>query len=302
MASPALSLARRLIGRHPASKQPEYRDFRQSKIQQYKKRHGRLPDLDNPTRFSEKLLVRILAPVDPIYNAIGYKHIAPFFVRARVGDRLKIPKRLAVVDRLTPALLTQLPNAFVAKSSFGTGLNAIVPDKAAFDWAAACTRFDTELSNLRNAQGLKADRNCIVIEEFLGNGEPPADIKIHCFHTEGDFDYLIQLVTGRSRHEEHSLFDANRQQLPFVWKGRRQHRPPPLLPRSIDTMIGLAHDLSLGFDYLRVDLYDVDGAIYFGELTPFHLAATVSFDNDENDRWIGAKWHQTLPMYRWPNM
>ena len=62
-------------------------------------------------------------------------------------------------------------------------------------------------------------------------------------------------------------------------------------------MIEIAKKLSDGFDHLRVDLYSINGDVYFGELTPFTLGARIQFDQPEADEWMGAKWDQRTPMY-----
>ncbi|WP_164870779.1 ATP-grasp fold amidoligase family protein [Mesobaculum littorinae] len=260
----------------------------------------REPDLVSPRTFSEKLLVRLTGPSDPIYPLIGYKHLVPSFVRQAVGDRVRIPKRYLVTPALEPGDFDLLPDRFVLKSSYASGLNLIVEDKAALDWDETCQHFNSQIGTKLNARRQRGEWNCIIAEEHLGDGGPqsPDDLKFFCFHgSDGSFDYFMQINTGRFEDHKHSFFGSDGVRLPFKASGTDRHETDPKLPANLSDAVEIAYDLSRGFDHIRVDLYSVRGEIWFGELTPFHVGAKCSFDDPGADAWIGDKWEQRFPWF-----
>lgn len=292
-------LANKVLDKGRRSSDP-HRAPREQVLSIWKSRMGREPNLSSPVRFSDKVLARIVGPSDPIYPAIGYKHLVPAFVKNAVGERVRIPKRLLVTPWLEPHHIDMLPDAFVLKSSYGAGINKVVTDKATVNWAETCQHFNSKVKTIHNARRETGQWNCIIAEEYIGEGgrHTPDDLKVHCFHkTDGTFDYLLQVDTGRLVDYKQSLYDANGTRLPFMYCGRTRHVSEPALPENLERIIGIARDLSQGFDYLRVDLYSVRGEVWFGELTPFHMGAQFTFDDPTADAWIGAKWDQRFPWF-----
>lgn len=290
------SLKKAILGPHVrAAKQTPPR------IARFQQDHGYTPDLANPTTYSEKLLKRILEDDDPHYPLYGSKLAVPFFLAARDIPGLHFPRRLAVHARLHPEHFTALPGAFVIKSSFGSGLNRIVKDKATEDFEAICAHFNDRLHTLRNARDRSDPQNCIIIEELLSkpDGRIPADLKFHCFHSpDGGFRHVLQIDTERFDDHAQSLVDEEYRLLPLRFARTPPHETLPPRPAQLSEAIRIARQASEGFDYTRVDLYNVGGKIYFGEFTPFHQGGHGKVTPQEWDRKLGEMWHLRLPSYQ----
>ena len=60
-------------------------------------------------------------------------------------------------------------------------------------------------------------------------------------------------------------------------------------------MVRIARDLSSGFDYVRIDLFDTPDGVYFGEITPFHRGGTARIMEPEWEQKLGDLWDQRFP-------
>ncbi|MDV7145714.1 ATP-grasp fold amidoligase family protein [Tropicimonas sp. TH_r6] len=288
---------------HEALVYTELEDFRSEKIARFEKRHGYTPDLTNPRLFSEKLLTRILNDRDPFYTQYGTKLNAPEFLKVRMPRGLSIAKIYKVKERITPSDFGDLPAAFVLKSSFGSGLNHVITDLASVDLDRLCQRFNDRLPNLTNAQGFTCPDNVVLFEEFLGtpDGATPDDYKFHCFSQDGKPPQIyIQIDTDRFGNHQQSLYDQNFRLLDLRIGKAKRHRVQPSRPESLEKMIEISAFVSRGFDYIRVDLYSIDGRIYFGEFTPFHQGAMGPVSSREWDMLLGEHWNFRMPAYQHP--
>ena len=105
------------------------------------------------------------------------------------------------------------------------------------------------------------------------NGELPMDFKIHCFHGKVE---VIQVDIDRFTNHKRNFYDASWNLLPFSWSLWKDVKPlwdtgrNIEKPNNLDEMIIVAEKLSEAFKYVRIDLYDFDNRIYFGEITFHH--------------------------------
>jgi hypothetical protein len=270
-------------------------------LDKFKAKHGYTPNIETPKRFSEKLLRRIMLDRDPFYHFYANKLFAPDFVSGCQVNDLHIALRYRITSHLTPADFDALPNQFVIKSAYGSGLNEIVKDKTKCDREAICNRFNTDLHQKQNAQGAAYHYNCAIFEEYLGDplGEPPNDFKFHCFRKpDGSYHSILQIDSDRFGSHRQSFFDETFEPLPLRFDKEQLHEVCPSRPNNFDQMTRIAKQLARGFDYIRVDLYLIGQKIYFGEITPFHRGGMSRISPDEWDLKLGAMWHQTTPCYR----
>jgi hypothetical protein len=130
----------------------------------------------------------------------------------------------------------------------------------------------------------------IVIEECLKNadGSPPLDYKIYCFNGRPD----VILVRNHTR-DICPFFDATWKFLDFSdVEGAVRPRMPR--PANLEEMVALAANLSAGFGFVRVDLYNVMGRVYFGELTFTPRAGLMKYDPEYWDSRLGEKWELSI--------
>lgn len=276
----------------------------EARLRIFEKKLGFRPDLAAPKRFSEKLVRRILFDDDPYYSLYGTKLYANHLVKGIAPASLHFAKRYKVTRTLTPELFDDLPNSFVVKSSFGSGLNRIVLDKAATDLDELCLLFNKSMPIKVNAKGVVDPNNCAIIEEYLesDDGYVPHDLKFHCFqHPVHGFHFFLQLRTGQiAGAREQTFFDATFTPLALTFHPDKQPGTPAAIPDGMSDAVEIIKSISAYFDYIRVDLYSIRGKIYFGELTPFHRGGMSAIAQREWDLRWGELWHQRSPSFQPP--
>ncbi len=224
-------------------------------------------DFENPRSHQEKVQFRKIYGNHAFYARVADKYRVREYVAARVGEKYLIPL-LSAHDRLEARHFDSLPNRFIIKANHGCKWHQVVRDKRTLDIEAAVERFNkyTRMrygweSGERHYSFIKPT---IVIEELLEGhtGGCPWDYCFFCYNSPSGFDYAYSIVApdGRaaSLTKDHELLGS---QIP------EQELAPHLSPANFGRMVQVARALSADFDFVRVDLYNVHGRIYFGELT-----------------------------------
>lgn len=261
--------------------------------------HMYIPCLDNPRSFSEKIITRKFSPDSANFSPLVDKYLVREYVSKKVGNEYLVPL-IKVVEFLTPSDFEDLPNSFVIKTSNGGGGEnvLIVENKSQLDIHSVCTKFN---SYLKEKIGSKIDEYfydlsspTILIEKLLLNkdGLIPSDYKFHVFSNDSN-NLIIQIDEDRFTNHKRSLFDENLQRLNFSI----QPKYAPVadnyqFPNNILDMINLAKCLADEFKYVRVDLYNVDGKVYFGELTFCHGSGWEPISPKEADFMLGSYWKE----------
>lgn len=250
---------------------------------------GRFPNLDNPQTYNEKLQWLKLNDIHPEYARLVDKYEAKEYVRGVLGDEYIIPT-LGVWDRFQDIDFEKLPNQFVLKTTHDSGGVVVCSDKKAFDKVAAKKKLEKSLRNnyfLEHREYPYKDvPPRIIAEKFMvdESGTELKDYKFFCFNGKCR---MLFVATDRNMGDvKFDFFDENFNHLPFrqghPWADKKIKKPV-----GFDKMIELSEGLSKGFPHVRVDLYDINGQIYFGELTFFHFSGNVPFHPDEWDLKIG---------------
>ena len=100
---------------------------------------------------------------------------------------------------------------------------------------------------------------------------------------------MLFIATDRQKKDEETkfdFFDMDFKHLPFT-NGHPNAQVLPTKPKCFDEMRALAQKLSMGIPQVRVDFYEVDGKVYFGELTFFHWGGLMPFNPAEWDLKLG---------------
>jgi hypothetical protein len=131
----------------------------------------------------------------------------------------------------------------------------------------------------------------ILVEELLGgvDGGVPDDYKFFVFHGRCA---VVQVDAGRFGRRAQDFFEPDWRHLPLSG-GPPWADPAPARPVCLTEMIQLAERLGADTDFVRVDLYDVDGRVVFGELTSFPAGGDSPFDPESFDEEFGRPW--TVP-------
>lgn len=265
-------------------------DFRYT-VRRYRNTFGCWPNLFYPTTFSEKITYKKLFNRDPLLTRLADKFSVREYVAERVGNAY-LPELLFVTDCPAAINFTLLPNSFVIKATHGSGWDIIIKDKANVDTLAIRQQLSQWLRENYYYFGrewcYKNIQPQIIIEEFLSDesGSIPYDYKFFCFNGTAK---IIQVDVDRFENHKRNLYDTNWEKLNIKLMYQNFEFPLPA-PNNLTEMIFIAEKLSAGLDFVRVDLYNIGGTIYFGELTHYPGNGFERFEPKEYDKFLGTYW------------
>jgi len=247
-------------------------------------------DWNHPTTFNEKLQWLKLYDHNPLYTTLVDKYRVKEFVADIIGAEHVIPT-LAVYRSVDEIDLSQLPDRFVLKCNHDSGSVVICKDKATFDLEAAKTKLDEALHHNfywdAREWGYKNVKPLIFAEQFIeiAGAEDLPDYKFFCFDGKVRALYVAseRFLSGTC----FDFFDMDFNHLDV----QNDHPNNPVVhkkPKSFDEMVAIAEKLSLGIPHVRCDLYDINGHIYFGEYTMYHMGGLSPFVPQSYDEQLGA--------------
>lgn len=252
---------------------------------------GKFPNLEHPQTFSEKLQWLKLYDRRPEYTMMVDKYAVKEYVSHVIGQEYVIPV-LGVWNRPEDIDYDSLPNQFVLKCNHDSGGLVICKDKSKFDKEKAYKKikksFKRNLFFGTREWPYKNVKPLVFAEEYKEDkyGEL-RDYKFFCF--DGKVKAMF-IATDRQKQGEDTkfdFFDENFNHLPFT-NGHPNANPMPAKPSCFEKMKELAEKLSAGIPHVRVDFYEVDESVYFGELTFFHWGGIKPFEPEEWDYKFGS--------------
>ena len=257
----------------------------------YRVMMGKKLDLDNPSTFTEKLQWIKLYDQNPIYTDMVDKYRAKEIIKQRVGESHVIPT-LAVANHYDEIDFSALPERFVIKCNHDSGGLIMCHNKNELDHKKNKKIIEKCLSRrffkVQREWPYKNVKPKVICEEMLElkSGEPLSDYKIFCFNGKPTFVY-VTFGRGRDEHLSMNYYDLQWNLLPvkhFIYDNFYGDFIPPV---NFDEMLLIAEKMSEGIPFLRVDLYNVDGHIYVGELTFFPDAGYGKFNPLSFDKELG---------------
>lgn len=246
----------------------------------------------NPRRYNEKLQWIKLYDHNPLYTTLVDKYEVKKFVAANIGEQYVTPC-LGVWNKAEEIEWEKLPNRFVLKTTHDGGNNGvfIVRDKSLIDRRKLFKKINHSLHRdtfvLGREWPYKDVQRSVFAEEYLEGADGDLrDYKFFCFG--GDVKYLYVATERQSGGGvKFNYFDADFNALD-LWQSHPRSEKPIEKPALFEEMKALAARLSNGLPEVRVDLYEVNGRIYFGEYTFFSLGGFASFHPDKWDFIFGA--------------
>lgn len=245
-------------------------------------------NLKNPRTYNEKLNWLKLHDHNPLYTRIVDKYEVKQYVAEILGGYL-IPT-LGVWDSFKDINFDYLPNQFVLKCTHDSEGNVIVKNKLEFDVNAAREKIERSLQQNFYYYGrewpYKDVKPRIIAETYMedsADGELK-DYKFFCFN---GIPKLMQINSKRNTgHQKVDFYDMEFNHLDM--KGKAPNSDILLRkPKNFEKMIELAKILSDGFIHVRVDFYEVNGNVYFGELTFYHHSGFMPFKPEKWDYILG---------------
>lgn len=259
----------------------------------YKKRIGHTPNIQHPKFYTEKIQWRKLYDRNPQYSVLSDKYLSREWAKERIGNEYIIPL-LGVWDRFEEIPFNDLPNSFVIKINNSSGTNIIVKDKSLLDLRLIKKKIDYWLSfQYWYAFGYEMQYKSIVpkiiAEQYICNQSGDDDLKDYKFLCFDGKVLYVWVDTGRFNDHKRYVFDAEWNRVPFNQMYPIQ-KDIVEKPENFDKMIEIAEILSKDFDHVRVDLYNNDGKIYFGEMTFTNGSGFEPIIPKEWDLKLGKKW------------
>lgn len=252
--------------------------------------HHRL-NLKNPIRYTEKLqyLRLFVYPKDELVIKCASRDGVRDYLKDKKLDDLLI-KSYGVFDHFDDIDFDKLPNQFVMKCTHACAFNQIVRDKSKIDFAKSRKQFNrwlkTNYGNSTCEKHYSPIKPRIIIEEYLGEIEHlPTEYKIHVFNGIAKSLYV---VTGRGEDIRYNNYYIDWK--PFdgsQFNGWKKTDYELNKPQNWDKMVEIAECLGKDFPFVRVDLYNINGKIYFSELTFTPAKGTLILDDDKCDFEMG---------------
>lgn len=257
----------------------------------YRTAVGKKLDLRNPVTYTEKLQWLKLHDRRSVYTQMVDKAAAKEFVRSRVGDAYIIPT-LGIYDSFDEIDFDALPDQFVIKCTHDSAGLVICRDKAAFDRNAArrkiCRCLKRNFFYSGREWPYKNVPPRIIVEAYMEDSND-GELRDYKFFTFGGEPRILYITQGRGTDADAcaDFFDMDFNHLDL----RIDHEMAPVLPHppaNFEKMKELAAELSEGTPQLRVDFYEVNGQIYFGEMTFFHCSGYATFRPECWDELLGS--------------
>lgn len=254
----------------------------------FRLKNGYSLNLKNPKTFNEKLQWVKLNYKHPLLTKLVDKYTVREYVSEKCPETLNTLIWNGFDAKDIP--WDKLPDKFVIKVTHGSGFNIICKDKSKLD-KELCEK---KLNNWLKEKFIKCygewfygvERPRIIVEEFLdsGDGKEPTDYKILCF--DGKPKYII-VDTDRFVGHKRNIYDLD-------WNFKENcamdfpNDVPMEKPENLSELLHYAEILSEGFPSVRVDLYSINGKIYFGEMTFTNGAGFDKITPHEFDLELGS--------------
>jgi hypothetical protein len=261
----------------------------------FRRNVGYAGDFENPKTFNEKIQFRKLYGNDHTYAEFCDKYRIRAWVADQIGDEYLVPL-LGVYNHLSLEDLKSLPSSFIVKANHGCGWNRIVRDKEKTDLGELVRFFNGIMHRKFNRTGERYYRLIepkIMVETLLlDRGKIPVDYKVFCFNNKGGFRFILLIVLNRFVEvETYCLYGEDLKQLDMEeWGWAKVNTVVAPIPENIMDMVELARILSRDFDFIRVDMYNLDGRIYFGEFTFTPANGLTFFKPCRWDLEMGQLW------------
>ena len=252
-------------------------------------------DLNDPKTYNEKIQWLKLYDRRDEYTTMVDKYLAKEYVASKIGIEHVIPILGGPYYSFDEIDFNQLPNQFVLKTNHDCGGIVICKDKTDFNFKRAKRLMESHLKKnyyyFCREWPYKNVRPCIFAEQYMSDFDDNlskqsqlTDYKFICFN---GVPKVVCVCTDRvGGNVKFDYYDMDRTHLPFTWVHPKGDYPGKL-PIKFDEMQQYAKVLSEGCPCVRIDFYESNEQVYFGEITFFHQGGFAKFTPEEWDRKLG---------------
>lgn len=247
-------------------------------------------DYNNPKSLREKLMWLSRYWQSPLRTEYADKYLVRRYI-IQCGYKETLLKLYGVWDDAMDINFSELPDQFVLKCNHGSGYNIICKDKSKLDIEKTISTLNQWKNEIYGLDFYEVHysliKPCIYAEQYLPSLESSViDYKFQCINGEPQF---ILVCTDREP-EKHkvcfSSYSCSWERLDYLKQEAERKIPKPL---NLEKMIVMARELAKPFPYVRVDLYEIEGKIYFGELTFTPQGNIMDYYKDEVHEKYGKK-------------
>lgn len=245
-------------------------------------------NLKSPQTFNEKILWLKMYYRYPGANKLADKFLVREYIKRTIGEKYLIPL-FGVYDTADKIDFSKLPDSFVLKPNHASGLILFVKDKRKLDELKCKKMLNKWLKldyyKLSKSYEYKDIKPRILCEEYLEGSREFGllDYKFFCFNGE---PLYIQVDFDRFANHTRAFYDINWNKQPFTTLYPLSIKELPR-PKNFDEMIYVARTLSKDMIFVRIDLYNIEGRIYFGEITFHHGGGFEPVYPKEYDVYLG---------------
>lgn len=260
--------------------------------------HKKFLNLNNPKTFGEKIQwIKLYGNLDK-YSSYVCKYEVRNFISSKIGDKYLIPL-IGVYEEVNDIDFNALPNKFVLKLTSGSGYNYIVENKDKADIQDIKDKLNKWMKEDFYKKGKETQyknlKQKIICESFISdNNNALVDYKFYCFNGKIDFiqvyegkkETQINKTKGKKKNKEFlNVFNDQWKEIDLSYVGNLYDKKLEEIsePINFNEMLEVVKKLSEDFPFVRVDLYNLDGVIYFGELTFTPADGTRRFSPTEED-------------------
>ena len=256
----------------------------------FKSELGYKLNLDNPKTFNEKLQWLKLHDRNPNYGKMVDKYEVRKYISETLGEDLSIPL-LGVYDKFEDIDFNKLPNQFVIKCTHDSGGLVICKNKDKLDYKKAKKKIEKSLKRNYFYPGrewpYKNLKPRIIIEKYMVDNKVKdlIDYKIMCFNGEPLYTFVYSERFSDDGVKA-TFFDKDWNILDFKRKfgDTKVNIKKPI---NYDKMLEYSKKIAQNIPFVRIDWYEVNGKLYFGEITFFPSSGFGAFNPQEWDLKLG---------------
>lgn len=230
-------------------------------------RFHRKLNLKNPSTLADKVSYMELFESDPLKVKCTDKYAVRDYVIQKGWEEILVPLCHGVCEEAEQIDFDALPNQFAMKATHGCGMNLICEDKKLLTEdqvrRTASQWLEKEYGRACIEPHYKQIPHRIIFEKFLQNADQIIDYKFHCIHGKPDF---ILVCSNRVSGLKLDVYSPEWELMDIVVDEEKGNGNIER-PLQLEKMLEIAASLSADFSFVRVDLYEIEGKIYFGELT-----------------------------------
>lgn len=255
-------------------------------------------NLKKPTTLADKITYIELHKQSPLASSCTDKFAVREYVEKKGLGNILVPLVGGPWNSAEEVDFASLPKSFAIKATHGCKMNYLVPDKSKMNISKCRQEMQRWLATTYGGYSLEPHYlsipHRIYAEEFLENSNQLIDYKIHCLNGKPEF---ILVCSDRKANGDAAmqvtldLFDLKWQHIPeLIPSGAEVAGDGSMAkPEKLDEMLKIAKKLAEDFEFVRVDLYELNGKVYFGELTFSPGCCVLPYFTKKFDLEMGQK-------------